>query len=535
MANISSSTYKAIADLTLYLKVQNGEDLRLSDIPRLITLRWTYFRDNWETSIRDDVEVALESYNEPNFLQTKIDEFNDFIETQRASTKKVNPLGDTTTQFRFYPIFDTLQINNVELTNQEQDIVDEEILRVNNFNRGDFEQIREQLEAQRDTMADDIGLSDADYNAAVRRGQIPAQLDPTIEEMIRIQKIQDAIRSVEFILANAFDLNNSFVDPFALARANANNPDIDIPSYASGTLVKLNYGEDLQLLAARYLGDPDKWVDIAIANGLRPPYIDEIGERLDLLSNGDGNKINIANTNDAGELTIDKLYINQIVLLQSDVEKFPEQRVIANIREIPISGELVIELDGNPDLDRYQISEDAHIRVFKPNTVNSSFYVLIPSEESLPDDINEETPFFLQGKAEDEKRQKVDFAVSESGDLIFTPNSDLKLSYGLDNAIQGIKFKMQTKLGELPRHPSYGLADVTGQKNVDVNSMKALLIESISEQISLDPRYDRIESMDVRYGMPTTNQGASFYLIRMQVRLAGGETVIPISFTVTTG
>lgn len=529
MATISSNTYTALADLTLYLKVQNGEDIRLSDIPRIISLRWGYFRDNWEQSIKSEIEQQLANYNEPNFLQTKIDEFDDFIEAQRSSSSKVNPFSDSSILYRFYPIFDTLLINNIELTNEEQDIIDAEILRVSNFNRGDFEIIRNQLRSQRDIMSDDIGLTDADYNSAVGRSSVGAQLNPTIAELTRINKIQDAIRSVEFVLANSFDLNNSFVDPFALARSNANNPEIDIPSYLSGSLVKLNYGENLQLLAQRYLGSADRWVDIAIANGLKPPYIDETGQKVSLIANGDGNQINIA----ADPEITENIYINQIILLQSDTEKFPEQRTIANIKEIPISGELVIELDGLPNLERYKISENAHIRIFKPNTTNSSFFVLIPSEEPLAEDSEGDTPFFLQGKKEDEKRQKVDIALNESGDLLFTANGDFKLSYGLENAVQGVRLKMQTKLGELRRHPNYGLVNITGQKNIDSGAMKNLLVESVNEQIALDPRYDRIESIDVRYGVPTTQNGASLYSINMQVRLAGGETVVPISFTIT--
>lgn len=531
MAVVSEETYRAISDLSLYLKNENGEDLRLSDLPTIIPLRWAYFRDNWEF-IKQDIVNGIPQYSDPQLLTETIENFSDFIENQRSSTKRINPFEDSDTLFRFYAVFDSILVSNIELTNQEQDIVDAQILRVTNFNRQDFENIRSTFESERDRLSDDIGLTDSTYNDAVNRAEIPSQLDPSITELIRIQKLQQAIRSVEFVLANSFSLTTSFVDPFALARANANNPDIDIASYQSGRLVRLNYGESLQLLARRYLGDSDKWIDIAIANGLKPPYVDEVGEKLSLISNGDGNNINISGTDLEGELNIDKLYINQIILLQSDTQKFPETRRVTNIREIPISGDIVIELDGNPDLDRYRIDESAHIRVYKPNTTNSSFFILIPSEAPLPDDRREETPFFLQGKPEDEKRQKVDLALSDTNDLIFTSNSDLKLSFGIDNAVQAIKLKMQTRLGELRRHPGYGLIDVIGQKNIDKEQVKQSLVESINEQVNRDPRFDRIESISVRYGVPSTQNGASIYAIQMQVRLAGGEQVVPISFTI---
>src|SRR5208282_4151749 len=129
--------------------------------------------------------------------------------------------------------------------------------------------------------------------------------------------------------------NNILVDPFALARANANNPNFDMASYTSGKLVKLAYGESLLSLAYRYLGSPDKWIDIAIANGLKPPYIDEVGESIPFLSNGDGNQFNVPQLDPNGNYNINNFYVNQVVILQSNAQTFPDQRTITNIKQIP--------------------------------------------------------------------------------------------------------------------------------------------------------------------------------------------------------
>jgi hypothetical protein len=529
--SINEESLKAIADLSLYLKNISGEEMYLSDMPKLIPLRWQFFRDNWEF-IRNDIVSRMAEYNDPALLKNHIDEFDNFITVQRSGRVRGNPLSATSSFYRFYAIFDNILIDDVDISNAEEEVIEQEINRVSNFSKKNFENIRDTLEAQRNIMADVIGLSDETFNAATNRGPVPSQVQPTISEMIRMQRVQDAIRSVEFVLANSFSLTSTFLDPFAYARANANNPEIDIASYQSGELVRLNYGENLQLLARRYLGDPDRWIDIAIANGLKPPYIDEVGVRLSLISNAEGNRINIPRVDSQGNLNIDRFYINQIVLLQSDTQNFPENRRIIDIYEVPISGEIILELDGTPDLERYRIDEDAHIRIFKPNTINSNFFILIPSQQPLTADREAETPFFLQGRAEDEKRQKVDLALSDTNDLIFTANSDLRLSFGIENAVQAIKLKMQTKLGELRRHPDFGLADVTGQKNVDKDAIKEVLIESISDQINRDPRFDRVESLSVVYGVPDTANAPSVYIIQLQVRLAGSEQVIPISFDV---
>jgi len=527
-----SALYQAVSDLTLWFKYRSGDDMVLSDVSKIIPLRWTYFKENWEF-IRQDLEERISSYSDSNYLDSQIDSMDDFIESQRNSVKKINPFATQDVFFKFYGIFDNILINSIELNNEEEKLITAAINRVSLFNKNDFLKIREKLEEARDILADEVGLTDEDYNRVYHRSAVPKQVDPTISSIARMNVLQSTITSVNFVLANIFSLEVSFVDPFALARQNANNPDINIGQYKSGRLVRMNYGEDLQLLALRTLGDHEKWIDIAIANGLKPPYIDEVGQPLSLISNGDENQINISGTDLDGELNIDKFFINQVIFLQSDTQKFPEQRIILNITEIPVSGEIVIELSGTPDLDRYKINENAYMRVFKPNTVNSNFFILIPSAEELPDNIEKDVPFFLATATESEKNAKVDLALNDSGELLFNSTGDLQMSFGLANAIQAIKLKLVVELGMSRRHPEYGLVNIVGSTSQNRQDLRALLIDSIDEQVRQDPRFERIESIDADYVLTDgTGNGVAVFVVRMEVRLVGGDRPIPISFTV---
>lgn len=529
MATINEA-YKSIADVNLWLRSRGGDDLMLADIPSIIPLRWAYFRDSWEF-IKPNIINNMPRDVDPDFLNQQIDDFSSFIESQRTSMK-INPFQDAQTFYRFYAIFNNVLIQSINLTNEEQRIITSELARIDAFSKNNFVAAKQSVIDYRDRITDTYGLSDPDYNAAFNKSSIPPQINATIVEANYLLTLEASIKTCDFILANLFAVDTS-IDPFALARANANNPNVNIGQYKSGKLVKINYGEDLESLAYRYLGDADKWIDIAIANGLKPPYIDEIGVRIPLLSNGSGNQINLAETDINGALNIDKLYINQQVFLQSTAEVTVDQRSIISLRQVPVSGEIIIELDGARDMTRYQTVDQAYIRVFAPNTINSSFYVLIPSPEPLPDDRVDEVPWFLAKSAEDEKRAKIDLALGPNGDLILTTNSDIRLSYGIDNAIQAIKLKIITELGSLRYHPTYGLVNVIGNKNLNIDTTKGLIVESINSQIEADSRFDRVEDLAVEYLVNSgSNEGVGAIAISLTVRMAGGNQTIPISFTV---
>ena len=212
---------------------------------------------------------------------------------------------------------------------------------------------------------------------------------------------------------------------------------------------------------------------------------------------------------------------------------FRSQRTIVNIRQVPVSGEIVLELDGGDDLDKYKVSEGAHIRVYKPNTINSSFFILIPSEEPLSDIRKDEVPWFLAKNPESERRAKIDIAIDDNGEINFDTNGDIKLSYGLSNAVQAIKLKMVTELGSLKYHPDYGLVNIMGNKNNDLDSVKSLLTESIISQVEADTRFDRVQNISIDYiTTGAANSAVSAVFIGLEVKLAGSDQVIPISFTV---
>lgn len=512
------TSFDGVSRLSLWAKVKAGDALSLADIPELIPYRWGYFRDSWPT-----IRQYLSNRNDTSAFREALDDLERFIAQQREQ-KSVNPFLGSGVLYRFYPVFSSILIEQIGLSNEERDILRRKRKEVELFSKSDFLKIKQDIIAHRDLIADNIGLSSSVYNQVYNRGEVKGDtlLKATAADINLMKVLQDQISSIDYILANNFKENTPSIDPFALARLNANNPDVEIGQYSSGFLVRLNHGEDLQGLATRYLGNPNKWIDIAIANGLRAPYIDEVGEQVFLISNGKGNQVNIN-----GDV---KLHVNQLLFIQSDTIPFPSQRHVVSVREIPTSGEVVVTLSGEANLDEYLLADNANIRVFKPNTVNSSQFVLIPSATPLPGQQNETTPWFLVGSPAEEKRAGIDIALDEkSGDLQFTSNGDISLSYGIANAIQAIRLKLSTELGSNRLHPTYGLVNLVGSRNINEANVKTALVESITSQIGADSRFDRVESINV-VRVPTANAVA--FSIDLVVKMSGAKgTLIPISFT----
>ena len=531
MANIDTNTFQHSANLSLWFKLRTGDEFTLADVPEIIPLRWNYFRDNWPFLEQNLLRLANNTQDPDYFRETLIN-LTTFIDRQKSSTTDVNPFSGSEVYYRFYPVFNAILINEINLTNEEETLVFEKKTNVQNFSKNDFLAMKRAITAYRDNVADLVGLSDADYNRIYDRNGNVSAVEATIVDISLMLVLQKQLDSLNFILANLFAVDSA-IDPFMLARQNANNPEINIGQYSSGFLVKLHYGESLQSLANRYFKDPNKWVDIAIANGLKPPYIDETGEKIFFLSNGNGNQLNIAALDSNGNSNINKVHINQMVYIQSTTERFPSQRLITGIKELPLSGEIVITLNGDGNLGNYLLDDDASIRIFQSNTINSSQYILIPSTIPLDNNRSDEIPWFQASSDIDEKNTKIDLAVGDGGELLFTPNGDLALSYNLANAIQSIKLRFSTELGSNLYHPAYGIVNLVGTRNLGIEETKEQLIESIRSQIQSDSRFERIESLSVEQRADTPHHPVAFY-INLVVRLVGGNTLLPISFTIAT-
>jgi hypothetical protein len=522
--------YKDFSEVQLWFKLQ-GESVRysLADIPELIPYRWSYFRDNWDF-LKSSLFSGSDIGDNSN-LNSQVKKMDSFVATRRSF--KSNPFSSQQVIFDFIEIFSIVGIDITPLNSTETEILNKKLARIRSFNKQNFIDFRDSFTKDFLILSDKMGLSDSTANSLYNRSPVPKEFEPQISLISSTQDLAALIKSLDFVIANYYKETEQTFDPFAVAKTNINNPQIPVDSYSSAYLGSIAPGKTLQEIAAAYLGDPNKYLEIAIANNLKPPYIDEVGETIPLNSNGNLNKINLPQTFGGGTLTSSKVHQGQVILLRSSTLKKNESRTILNIQTIPVSGELVLELDGPSDLQKYKISENATITAFKPNTTNSNFLIFIPSKaQTRPTDLHE-TPWFMKNLDQSSRQGGVDFKINPFGDLVFDNTNDAAYSYGLENAIQALKIKFNVERGELPGHRNFGLIPVTGQSLNNFQEIQSFLSQQIVDQVLADDRFSGVQSISVSllepFGNQTTGRAIS---VQMAVRMAGSDgAVIPLTFT----
>lgn len=275
--------------------------------------------------------------------------------------------------------------------------------------------------------------------------------------------------------------------------------------------VPFPYGSSLEMLAARYLQDPNRWHEIAALNGLQTPYVDEEGFELLLLTNGADSRVMVADAS--------HLFVGQPVWLESRAAS-REKRRINKIEKLS-GNQYLISVSGEADLDKYGTLARATLRAFLPNTVNSQQLIHIPSDQA-PDEGNfrsrqipgvDEFDRFLQvgGK---------DLLLTSSNDLVITPNGDSRWAFGLTNIVQKLRLAVGTRQGTLLQHPEYGLPLEVGMSMADLHPVD--VAKAAEAMFQRDPSFAGVKAARVMVDGPTVHLGIA-------VEVAGTSQIIPVS------
>ncbi len=396
------------------------------------------------------------------------------------------------------------------LSNRSRDLMDTETARVAALTRQDWEDRRDQLQAFADQYAALVGIGDPTVSSTYGLPTVTPIRAATDDDYEALYAINNLSQALDSLAANkSIDAPEPTTLEYVAGLAQRSGIAFKIP--ASKYAVPFPYGFTLERLAVVYLGDVDRWHEIATLNGLSTPYIDEEGFALPLVVNADRNQIVV------GDAT--NLYVNQTVYISGNgLDRI--KRHITQIEEVG-ADDYVVTLDGDANLQIYTTYAQSKLEAFLPGTVNSRQSIFIPSDIPV-DDFDTESSSIPGVDAFDPLLDIAgqDLLLTQAGDLAITSDGDCGIAIGLQNIVQTIRLALTTPLGTLLHHPEYGLKLQAGTSTADVTAQD--LLSQVKSMFAADGTFTGVRSASVEKTGNATR-------ITVEVGIAGVSKFIPIS------
>lgn len=425
-----------------------------------------------------------------------------------AEANKVseNPLDN-------FSFFEGVQLGDLNLRPEVIQKIEQERQSVKNLGRKDFEGFRDNVLRVAADFADFVGAGSATYTSTYNLPVRSTNRTPTDTEWEVLYTLSQVAQQFDVMAASA-TIAGDQVTSMDYVAGLATRSGIAFQVARSKFAVPFPYGYTLEKLSNQYLGTPDRWLEIATLNGLRAPYVDEVGFKLPLLTNGNGHQIIVSDATN--------LYVGQKVWLASNNQK-RESRRIQEVRPIG-ANQFAVLVDGADDLSKFSPVASAYLQAFLPGTVNSQQQIYIPSDvEPAEEDFRVKSipgvdyfdPLVRSGG--------IDLLLTPDGDLVITPDGDSRLAIGLTNLIQKARLAIGTPKGALLHHPDYGIGLTPGVSTYDLNASQVLT--DLKQLFKDDAGYLGVQSASVLKNGNTMQ-------VRASIGIAGTGQYIPITVTI---
>lgn len=404
-------------------------------------------------------------------------------------------------------LLDYIQLDSIQLSPEAKAYKEIQELKANAKTRLDYLNLKHQTEIFIADYSDKIGLGNPTFNAMIGKETVAKLRDATVDDLEALHALEDVLNQYSRLASEETedkDIQNSM--EYVATLAGQSSIDFRVP--LSKFAVPFPFGGSLEKLARTYLGDPDRWYEIATLNGLREPYVDEAGFSQNLQYSGSGSVVQVADA--------ENLYVGQFITLTSGVLK--ESRTIKDITELPDG--FALTLDGEPDLAKFNTQTVLH--AFLPGTVNSGQLIYIPSDEPLDEALLARSVPDQDSIDAFTRVAGWDFMLTSKNDLAVTPDGDVKLAVGMANIIQRIKVIFATPVGSWLHHPNFGFAAQVGQSNAEFTAQQVL--DSANSSLSDDPNLS-VTSASVEVLGPVVR-------LNMEVATRGATALLPVSVDV---
>lgn len=413
-----------------------------------------------------------------------------------------------------FVLMDQVPTSSLTLTNAQQAFI-------TNMQTQAAETTIAQLKAYRNTiqqlsiqLSNNFGSGSSYYNNLFGLPAPTTRIQPiTLDEYSILSSLYETMSCYDILTASTAinDLAIESSMEYVAGLASTSNIPFDIPN--SKIMAPVPFGLSIEGISARYLGDQGRWIEIATLNNLREPYIDENGFQLPLLSNATGRQISVSsNVN---------LFIGQKVILQG-ANQTPSPRVILNMEQLSDTN-FLLTLDGLANLQNFTTSAQSYMQAYLPGTVNSQQKIFIPSDLPVPA-VSNITPPSSTSSDPYTGLSKVDWLLTDTGDLAINNYGDFRYASGITNLIQALRIKFGTRASTVLTHPTFGLNIQAGSMTTDLQIQE--LYNAINLMVTQDPRFAAVSQLQIKLENGTLG-------INMAVQLPNQTGVFPVSFALT--
>ena len=262
-------------------------------------------------------------------------------------------------------------VNSLSLNNAQQNALQTELNKVNSFTVNDLKTMHDTILTMTTQLSNSFGAGNSYYSTLFNQPTPTNRTEPmTLDEFSILQSFYELVQSYDLLTSTTQLDNNQILNGMQYVNALAATSSIAFNIPNSKIQVPVPFGLTMEQIAMRYLGDPQRWLEIATLNELREPYIDENGFVLSLLSNADGRNIVVGSDMD--------LFVGQTVYLYSNTQT-PAARTILNISVLSQTS-FLITLDGLANLENFKVVDSAYMQAYLPGTVNSQNVIFVPSD-----------------------------------------------------------------------------------------------------------------------------------------------------------
>lgn len=414
-----------------------------------------------------------------------------------------------------FDLINSIPVSNMKLDSTKQRVVDDSIAAASTLTVDDLKTFRAVIQELALQLSNSFGAGATFYSQVYSRPAPRVRIQPmTLDEYEILTSLYDVMQAYDILTASTEidDRKKQTNMDYVAGLADGASIAFGVPN--SKVQVPVPFGLTMEAIAARYLKDPQRWLEIATLNNLRDPYIDENGFKYLLLSNATGRQITVGDSTN--------LYVGQRIVLQSSTQVPSARRILGLDRLSDTS--FLLTLDGNPDLDNFILADATYLQAYLPGTVNSQQKIFIPSDIAVSQDKNIIIPSSVSSDPL-AGLSKVDLLLTETGDVAVNSFGDFRFSAGMTNIIQALKIKVGTQKGTSLLYPEFGLGIKAGMMSSEADIGD--IYSSIAQMISEDPRFQALESLQIELNGPTLT-------INMAVSLAGQKGVFPLTFQLST-